>query len=242
MSWTALGVYLLLVLGMVADRSQVAQCQDICIEISDSAVNSFITRQEIYDLLHRGGKKILGTRLGDVNTLKMERELGNTSFIREAEVFKTANSGLNVRLIQREPVLRIMDKEGADYYIDSEGYMMPTGDHYTARVMVGNGAGMPSFSRGKDIKQEPLYKLLMFIHENEFWTAQVEQLHLGADGELVLVPRVGSHIIEFGEINDIEIKFGKLYALYEQGLKREGWNKYGRINLKYESQVVCTRR
>jgi len=53
---------------------------------------------------------------------------------------------------------------------------------------------------------------------------------------------VGAHIIEFGDINAHEEKFDKLYALYSQGLKREGWNKYIRINLKYKEQVVCTKR
>ena len=87
-----------------------------------------------------------------------------------------------------------------------------------------------------------LYQLGVFIYDSDFWRAQIEQIYLTQSGEFQLIPRVGAHIIEFGDISNYKDKFSKLNALYKHGLKNEGWNTYVKINLKYKDQVVCTKR
>ena len=54
-----------------------------------------------------------------------------------------------------------------------------------------------------------------------------------------MVPKVGRHLILFGDMGDMESKFTKLKAFYAQGMKKAGWDKYSRINLKFKDQVVC---
>ena len=65
---------------------------------------------------------------------------------------------------------------------------------------------------------------------------------MNASGDLELIPRIGSHIIVFGDYSDCEIKFRNLMSLYKNGLPAVGWNKYETINLKFKGQVVCTKR
>ena len=60
--------------------------------------------------------------------------------------------------------------------------------------------------------------------------------------DIELIPRVGNHTIVFGDANQIESKFEKLIVFYNKGLSNTGWNEYSVINLKYEGQVVCTKR
>jgi cell division protein FtsQ len=59
--------------------------------------------------------------------------------------------------------------------------------------------------------------------------------------EFELVPKVGRHIIVFGDIDNMEKKFDKLIVFYKEGLNKTGWDKYKIINLKYENQVVCSK-
>ena len=87
-----------------------------------------------------------------------------------------------------------------------------------------------------------IYKMALFIEEDPFWKAQVEQIWVDKDGEYKLTPRVGSHAIILGDADDLEGKFRKLYALYTHALNNLGWNRYTQINLKYKNQIVCTRR
>ncbi len=248
--WTGLMAYMLLVLGLVADRTAKAPCQSIEIEILDSLSNSFVSRDEVYGILHDGNRQILGSEMGRINTLNLEERLNNTPFIKEAEIYKSSGSILNIHISQRKPIVRVLTTDGRGYYIDSEGYILPLDSQFTARVLVANGHKLPGLSPGVNIMDEQyagsrvkeLYEIALYIFNNEFWEAQLEQVYIKDSGEFLLIPRVGAHIIEFGSLRDYEEKFKKLKALYSQGFLREGWNKYSRINLKYEGQVVCTKK
>ena len=85
-----------------------------------------------------------------------------------------------------------------------------------------------------------LIKFIKFISNDEFWKAQIQQIHIRTDHELVLVPRVGDQLIVFGKPEKIEMRFRNLKALYTEGFSTDGWNKYKTITLKYDNQVVCT--
>jgi len=82
-----------------------------------------------------------------------------------------------------------------------------------------------------------LYCLAKYIDSNEFWKAQIQQITVGADIELI--PSIGKHKIIFGDTQDIDKKFKKLYIFYTRGLSKVGWNTYSEINLKFENNVVC---
>ena len=84
--------------------------------------------------------------------------------------------------------------------------------------------------------------LANYIQDDELWDSQVVQIYYNRNGDFELIPRVGAHQIIFGEAVDIAGKFQKLRILYEEGLKYEGWNNYEKINLKYNHQVICTKR
>ena len=43
-------------------------------------------------------------------------------------------------------------------------------------------------------------------------------------------------------INDVEKKFIKLKTIYLEVLNKVGWDKYAIINLKFDNQVVCTKK
>jgi cell division protein FtsQ len=87
-----------------------------------------------------------------------------------------------------------------------------------------------------------LYQLAQYIEDHEFWKAQVQQIYVNNNYDFELIPRVGSHVIVFGDISNCEEKFNNLESLYINGLNAVGWNKYETINLKYKGQVICTKR
>ncbi|MBN2763484.1 MAG: hypothetical protein JXR41_10365, partial [Bacteroidales bacterium] len=84
-----------------------------------------------------------------------------------------------------------------------------------------------------------VFKLARYIEQDEFWRAQIQQIYVTASGEFELIPRVGSHVIEFGRADAMEEKLYKLKLLYLQGFNKIGWNHYSRINLEYDNQIVC---
>jgi cell division protein FtsQ len=62
------------------------------------------------------------------------------------------------------------------------------------------------------------------------------------NGEYVLVPRLGGHLIELGSLENLDKKFRNLLALYDQGFEKGGWEKYRKVSVKFDNQIVCTRK
>jgi cell division protein FtsQ len=82
-------------------------------------------------------------------------------------------------------------------------------------------------------------EMLLEIRNNDFWKAQISQLDIDAHERISILPQVGDEVIEFGKPNDLESKFRKLMIYYKEILPRMGWNKYKRVNLEYEGQIVA---
>jgi cell division protein FtsQ len=70
----------------------------------------------------------------------------------------------------------------------------------------------------------------------------VEQINVTASQELELVPRVGEHIIFLGKPGDYDQKFTRLEKFYKKALNEIGWNKYARISLEFDNQIICTKK
>ena len=61
-------------------------------------------------------------------------------------------------------------------------------------------------------------------------------------GDVELVPRVGNHVVYLGRLDGYEHKLARLKEFYEKGLSRVGWDKYSRISVEFDNQVICTKR
>jgi cell division protein FtsQ len=156
-----------------------------------------------------------------------------------------------VEITQRTPVVRVQDRDHKDYYLDAEGHVIPTVRTYTPHILLANGningkyRKMQNVLSGEDKNSQDMKGLLdiaRYIGNDSFWESQIVQVYLNEEGEYELIPRVGAHIIHFGGSNDVENKFFKLRTLYDEGLRHKGWNQYEFINLKYDRQVICTKR
>jgi len=84
-----------------------------------------------------------------------------------------------------------------------------------------------------------LIALINAIREDEFWHAQIAQLDMDSKARITMYSQVGDERIEFGRPDNPEVKFKKLRVFYKEILPRMGWNKYDRVNLEYEGQIVA---
>lgn len=80
------------------------------------------------------------------------------------------------------------------------------------------------------------------MQKNPFWDAQIEQIYVLSDQNVELVPRVGDHLIYLGRLKDYDQKLARLKEFYQKALNKVGWNKYSRINVEFDNQIICTRR
>jgi cell division protein FtsQ len=84
--------------------------------------------------------------------------------------------------------------------------------------------------------------MVRYVVGNDFWQAQIKQIHVDRNEELILTPLVGNQLIEFGTAENYREKLRNLMAFYEEVLTNSNWNKYERINLKYNNQIIAKKR
>jgi len=147
-----------------------------------------------------------------------------------------------VHVTLRRPMARIVRYNGPDAYIGEDGQILPVYNKYSKRTIIITGDKTKELSEQKNINQgdyAPLYNLIQKIESDKFLHAQIEQIKLLKNGEIILYPQVTKQYIEFGAIEDIDRKFKKLKLFYEEILPRKGWNYYSRVSLKYKNQIIC---
>ncbi|MRT94188.1 cell division protein FtsQ/DivIB [Ancylomarina sp. 16SWW S1-10-2] len=230
----ALLAYLIFTFAFVNRKSDAIMITGIDIDIIDSLNTRFICDSEIKNLVLKNHPNIIGTQAIKINKEHLEHTINKIPFVKNTEIYTTLKGCLHLNIEQRKPIVRIL--KGKGFYIDEEGKQMPLSSNYTSRVLVVSG-----HIKDKTIESD-LMPLINFITKDEFWSSQINQIYVDSNNEYILIPRVGGQKIEMGKIDNYERKFLKLYALYKDGFSTVGWNKYKKINLKYENQVVCTKR
>jgi cell division protein FtsQ len=140
------------------------------------------------------------------------------------------------------------------YYIAEDGSIMPLTNNFSPFVLVASGHIDEPFNNRQirnileidlnnlNKKEKILYnvfRLVKYIYKDEFWRSQIVQIYVNEKYEFELIPRVGPHIIAFGDISYYKEKFEKLKTLYLEGFNKTGWNNYTTLNLKFENQIVC---
>ncbi len=72
--------------------------------------------------------------------------------------------------------------------------------------------------------------------------AQAAQIAITHSREFEMIPTVGNHLVELGDASNLEEKFGRLMVFYKQVLSRAGMDKYERIKVQYDKQVVGVKK
>ena len=252
--WTGLIAYLFLALSFTADKRSELICSEVRVIITDSSTTQFFDKRDVERILRAGHRKIRGIHIEELNTREVEALFSKNPYIKKIEVYTTLDGALNIRVRQRTPVVHVIASNGAGYYLDERGYIMPASRKFTPYLLVANGAFYvgDQFKRVSCLDSIPgkkfygpwfeVLELADFINGSSFWSKQIVQLYLNTKQEFEIIPRVGAHQIILGRAEGYESKFSNLEILYDEGLKKEGWNNYQKIDLRFKNQVICTKR
>lgn len=202
----------------------------------------FVTEAGILQLVNsKPGFKVKGQRYSEVDTYDLARYLSeHNRLIRHVSCYHTPDSLLRIDVEQRNPVMRIKsmmhvpDGKGnswQDFYLDDAGEMMPAQFGTAIQLPLVTGYVGPGHL-------QPLADFVRYIKSDDFWSAQITQIHLALNGDVSLVPRVGSHTILLGSFDNYRTKLQHVRTFYDDVLPRRGWNAYRVINVKFDGQVV----
>jgi cell division protein FtsQ len=206
----------------------------------DEAIN--VDKDKLIRLVKATDNKILSKTLDEINSEIIESEIEKIPGILAADVYKLMISEkgsykgvLVVKVKNRKPVMRVITSTGS-YYLDKFGMRIPISLNYATNVLVTTGSVSEEFA------VEQLLPFVLYVEDNEFWKAQIQQVHVEEDGDVLLTPLVGGHIIELGDLGNYRQKLQIMREFYKQVLVKNNWDKYEKVSLKYNNQVVAKRR
>ena len=196
--------------------------------------NLFITYETVNKLLIQNHGTLTSQPKETIILSKLEGTLYANEMIEKAEVFLSVDGELGVSITQKTPIARI-HQDGHAFYIDSNGKRMPMSSNYSARVPVVEGLT-------DGMKTEGIYQLAKFIFEDPLLQKQVIGIVQHPGNTFSLKTRVGNQLIELGTLDGLTDKVNKLKAFYQKTMNDKTLYNYKSINLKYNNQVVCTKK
>lgn len=210
-------------------------CKAIEIVVKDSLDKHFVTEAELTSFLKREKMYPINKPMSEINTEKIEKALLTNEMIARIEAYKTPSGIIKLEVEQKMPILRVISTKG-NFYIDNKGTLMPVSNRYVAHVPIASG------HIEKELAVTELYNFALFLQQDKFWNAQIEQIYVHPDGEVELIPRIGNFKIVLGMLDGYKEKLDNLTLFYNKVIPKMGWEKYSVINLKYKNQIVCTKR
>jgi cell division protein FtsQ len=245
-------LYLIIIPVYLAGTTNAKPCGGIEINIKDSSDYHFVTRNQLLNLVYGNAGRILGQPVKDVLVTEIESRMNVLREIKKAEVYITIDGTMHVFIDQRDPVMRVMPDNGGDYFIDEDGVVVRKRNLYTPRLHIVGGNvnissamlnGVSVLDTGiKNSILKDIYHLVIYINDDNFWSAQIDQIYVDSNDEINLIPRVGNQLIHLGTAENYEGKLRNLEAFYDKVLPEVGWNKYSLINLEFKDQIVCKKR
>jgi cell division protein FtsQ len=224
-------------------RQGTGSIHDITIKMENVHENHFMEEADVAGLMQLSTENLRGASMSKVNLKNIEKKIKSEPFIQDADLYSDLKGNLVVKVALRRPIARITRNDGPDGYIAEDGTVMPVSERYNTRVILLSGNYVRVILQQDNINSTETGKQIMTlintINEDEFWRAQIAELEIDSHGKVTLFPQVGDEKIEFGKADNIELKLSKLMIFYKEILPRVGWNKYNRVNLEYEGQIVA---
>lgn len=251
--WVIFTIGTLVLFSFTEGAKNTGVCKTFEITVDWESGNQFITDDQVKTLINRMGYVENETPMETIDSKQIENKLMDLPSAKEVVVFKDMDGVLIVKIKQRKPIARVFNQNGTSFYMDNEGNMMPLSSNYTARVVVINGAlneksnwTVEEIKANDSIRElsllDDIYDFVSTYKKDEFFNAQFEQIYITNNKEFEIIPKVGDQRILFGKPTEVNEKLEKLKIFYTEGINPENLNLYTTINLKFNGQIVCTKK
>jgi cell division protein FtsQ len=193
----------------------------------------FITENAVSKLLIQNQQPVTELPKEIIDLNELETALNSNPMIKKAQVFMSVNGELSAEIEQKQPIARVSAEES--YYIDDEGEYMPLSVNYAARVPLVTG----------NINKEHLdtvFRLAKTVYEDEFLKKHVIGIHQNEDHSMAFKIRKSDVIVHLGDLSNLEKKLNNFKVFYQKAVKDSILDRYSTINLKFDKQVIGTKK
>lgn len=215
-----------------ADRHTV---KGVTITIEGKGLSDTITARGVKTSLMKYPSKIVGAPVNTLNTLKIEEYLMKLNNFENVSCFISTSGYLNVKITPMIPEIRVFDGEES-YYVNGKGKRINSNADFYAEVPIVAGHFTNKF------RPEMVLPVVRFVNSDPQLKSLVGMYEAKSPHDILLVPKIVGHIINFGDTTRLKEKRRALLTVYEKIIPYKGWMEYDTISVKFRGQIVATRR
>lgn len=206
------------------------------VTVNDDQGTRFLKKEDVCDMLAEMSQGFDTLRRKNLNTLDVERLLNSNSRV-EKSTCRILNDGtLAVEVDPIDPVARVFDSKGT-VYVNAVGKRVPALPRYHIDVPV-----VTTSAVADSAMVSKLLPILRAIKTNPRANALVSTLRIDSRGDIIIIPNVVGHVINFGDTTLIDNKFERLHVFYRDVMPVRGWQAFDTISIKWAGRVVATKR
>ncbi len=200
--------------------------------VNDRLHTGFVTSEELTaEVLPLLGN-ITSRRVSDIDLDSLQHYLISLDKIESAEVMRLTDGRIRVIVEPMLPVARIWPAKGRSYYVNREGKRILASSRYRQDVPQISGYFSPT----------AILPLLDFLKQDADANNFITMISAADTTNIILIPAVRGHVINIGTATDLPDKFRRMRRFYAEVMPVKGWEHYDTISLKWNRQVVATRR
>ena len=186
------------------------------------------------DSIQNSINKYILTSKDSISLSRIEQEIDKNTYIEKSQVYMKIGQELKIDIKQKEPIARVITTDSI-FYLDKNSNFMSLSKLKSSNVPVVFG-----FNKNSDLKY--LTEILLVIKKDEFLNKSISQIFIKYDQGIDLKMRGNNTIIEFGNNNRLINKIQNLKAFYNRTISKNEIDKYKKINLRFENQVVVVKK
>jgi len=237
-----LSVLALVIVAMVKIPQR--RCESIQVNAHTQNESVILAQKEVEQILTEKGIEIIGKRIKDVDLTEVTLLLEKNPYIKNINFIHFAGTRLLVDYDLRNIVMHVYDKAGGEYFVDSDGALVPFTSKMKDYLIIANGNIDQTYKAGATVSKD-LQKALNVARKilaDDFYSAQFRQIYLNETHQLELVASLGNQIILFGGDENTDEKLANLKVVYQEGLSRKGYDTYAMLDARYKNRIVAKRK
>lgn len=195
--------------------------------------NLFITHETVSKLLIQNQQSVTNKPKEIIDLNRLENALTANPMIKEAQVFIDVNGKITAEIEQKKPLARV--STNASYYLDDTGSHMPLSTNYTARVPLITGTVYKN-------ELANVFTIAKKVQQDDFLKKHVVEIHQNDNKSIDLKFRLHDFKIHLGSLKSLDKKINNLKAFYQKAMRDNTLNDYSVVNLKFDNQVICTKK
>jgi len=186
------------------------------------------------DSIRNSINKYILTSKDSISLYEIEQEIDKNTYVEKSQVYMNIGQELNVDIKQKEPIARVITADSI-FYLDKNSNFMSISKLKSSIVPVIFG-----FNEHSNIKY--LTEVSLKIKNDEFLNKNISQIFIKDEQKIDLKMRGNNTIIELGYNNRLQNKIQNLKAFYNRVFTKNEIDKYKKIDLRFENQVLVLKK